>query len=257
MVAALLGFMAITGYAGMTNIKGIIPELLPPDELFADSPAAFRVLLRNTKKQIPSFLLQLTSTHNHTVMVPFINAGETFETTINLIFQQRGRNRVGEIRVSSPFPVNFFTRYWNFQLNTLYMVYPRLLPLNFSEGQDGSERTGFVARKIRGHDGELESIRGYSGNEPLRSVHWKLSARSEELLVKEFGSQLAPPLVIRPESLAGADIEEQISHAAWLVRQRVMVQPVGMVLGDQTIPPASGRRQCALLLTELALYGHV
>ena len=29
----------------------------------------------------------------------------------------------------------------------------------------------------------------YSGREPLRLIHWKLSARGDDLLVKEFGRQ--------------------------------------------------------------------
>ena len=53
--------MSATGYAGMLNIKGIIPELLPPDELYAWIPGRFRLILHNRKQRIPSFLIRLTT----------------------------------------------------------------------------------------------------------------------------------------------------------------------------------------------------
>jgi uncharacterized protein (DUF58 family) len=39
------------------------------------------------------------------------------------------------------------------------------------------------------------------------------------------------------------------------VRHKVHERPVGLTLGNRTIPPASGRAHGALLLKELALYG--
>jgi uncharacterized protein (DUF58 family) len=86
-------------------------------------------------------------------------------------------------------------------------------------------------------------------------IHWKLSARVDDLLVKEFGRQSAPPLVIDPQKLAGNTLEERISQAAWLVRRKVHERPVGLCLEGRIIPPASGRIHGALLLKELALYG--
>jgi len=255
-VSGLLAFMAATGYAGMLNIKGVIPELMPPNELFAESPGCFRVVVRNEKKHIPSFLIRTGSPGKAATLIPFIAAGESRETTLELTFPARGRHPIGQIRVSSTFPVNFFTRYWTFQFDTACIVYPQLIPLASRLAGEGSERSGSISRSARGQDGELEGIRDYSGAEPLRAIHWKLSARGDELLVKEFGSQTTPPLIIRPEMLPGSIFEEKLSCAAWLVRQQSMIQPVGLVLEKRTILPDTGRRHCAKLLTELALYGY-
>lgn len=256
MVSALLAFMAATGYAGMVNIKGVIPELLPLDEVFAGMPARFKVLLRNEKRYIPSFLIRLAVTGRGETLLPFVGRAENLESTLTLTFSERGRQTVGLISVSSPFPVNFFTRYWNYSSGTNFIVYPCLLPFVDSKVGDDAAQPGSRNKEIRGQDGELEGIREYSGSEPLRSIHWRLSARSEELLVKEFGSQSAPPLIINLESLYGADIEEKLSHAAWLIKQRVMEQPVGLEFNGRIILPAIGHHHGSLLLTELALYGH-
>ena len=86
-------------------------------------------------------------------------------------------------------------------------------------------------------------------------IHWKLSARSPDFLVKGFGRQTAPPLLIDPAQLPGQGQEERLSRAAWLVRRWVRERPVGLVLGDRLIPAECGKNHGRILLTELALYG--
>jgi len=136
-----------------------------------------------------------------------------------------------------------------------FVIFPRLIRgTAVGEGPE-AQRTGNSTRHERGHDGELERIAGYSGREPLRVIHWKLSARSDDLLVKEFGRNSAPPLVIDLDKLTGATLDNRISQAAWLVRSKVLERPVGLCLGGKSIPPATGRNHGVLMLKELALYG--
>jgi uncharacterized protein (DUF58 family) len=159
------------------------------------------------------------------------------------------------VSISSPFPVNFFTRFWKFSIDDQFVVFPGLVPGD-SNGDGLDERpAGSNIRQDRGQDGELERIAGYSGREPLRMIHWKLTARGNDLLVKEFGRQTAPPLVIDLDMLAGSSLEERISRAAWLVRRWVHQRPVGLCHSGRTILPATGRAHGALLLKDLALHG--
>ena len=190
------------------------------------------------------------------VTLPVVSAGTSAEGTVTLSFARRGRIGIGRITVSSTFPVNFFNRFWTFSLATTCIVFPRLQP-GMAPG-DGTEtmRLGQTARHRRGLDGELERIAAYSGREPLRMIHWKLSARGDDLLVKEFGSQAAPPLLIDLDSLPGPSLEERIRHAAWLVKRWTGERPVGLKLGERRLPAAAGHRHGLHLLTELALYGH-
>lgn len=247
--------MSVTGLAGMINLKGLVPELLAPVEIFAGSATPFRLRLHNQKQRLPSFLIRVECQNGQGVTLPVVSHASVAETTVQMTFPRRGLAQVGTIRISSPFPVSFFTRFWSFSMDEELIVYPRLMPGTAAGDGPEAHRAGSSARRGRGQDGELERIAGYSGREPLRVIHWKLSARGDDLLVKEFGRQAAPPLVIDPELLPGTTLEERISRAAWLVRHKVHEQPVGLCLGDRTIPPASGRIHGALLLKELALYG--
>lgn len=245
--------MAATGYAGMLNIKGIVPLLLPPEELYANHPAVFRLVVYNRKRFLPSFLISAASTSGGT-FITFLAADNTGETGLELVFPARGRHQVGRIRISSPFPVNFFTRYWEFTLHDTVLVFPEPESFTGLSAIDGADATGESIRTQRGQDGELEGIRAYSGAEPLRSIHWRLSARDHELLVKEFGSQTATPLMIRLDELPGNGLETRLSQASWLVRRYGRERPVGLALPGRTLAPALGQRHCLNLLAELALY---
>ena len=253
-VSGLLAFMSVTGLAGMLNLKGLTPELLPPGEIFAASVTPFVLRVHNAKRRIPSFLIRLECHGGQSVTVPLVPRAGDASGSVRLAFPERGRTAIAKIIVSSTFPVNFFTRYWTFSLDASFVVYPRLLPGTTAGDDHGAGRTGSNLRSARGVDGELERIAGYSGSEPLRMIHWKLSARGDELLVKEFGRQAVRPLIIDLDSQPGRTLEERISGAAWLVKRWVGLRPVGLRLGGLTIPAAVGRRHGEHLLTELALY---
>jgi len=254
-VSGLLAFMSVTGMAGMANLKGLVPELLPPPELFCGTTVHFRLRLQNAKHRLPSFLIRVECENGQGVTLPVVPPAATFETSLPLTFSRRGLHRIGTITISSPFPVNFFTRFWTFSMEDDFVVFPRLIPGALAGNEAAERQSGTIARPERGQDGELERIAAYSGREPLRAIHWKLSARGNDLLVKEFGRQAVPPLVIDLERLTGWTLEERISRAAWLVQRMIHQRPVGLRIGARAIPPATGRIHGALLLRELALYG--
>lgn len=247
--------MSITGLAGMYNIKGLDPLLTPPDEIFAGSTALFRLTVHNTKRYLPSFLIHLECQDTTALVVPIINQHDSRDGSVMLTFHQRGRIPAGTITISSAYPVGFFTRYRTIRLDSDYIVFPHQQALNRNMPGQDEYRSGENPLPQRGIDGELERIAAYSGREPLRMIHWKLSARANDLLVKDFGERSAPPLLIELDSLPGHDREEQLSQATWLVKQWVLQRPVGLALNGREFPAGCGKQHGLKLLTELALYG--
>jgi uncharacterized protein (DUF58 family) len=247
--------MSVTGLAGMYNIKKLDPYFLPPNEIFAGTPAPFRLCVKNNKRYLPSFLITLKCLSGQSLFFPLVQPGSSCEGSLMLTFDHRGVVPAGLITISSTYPVGFFTRYWSFESNAQFTVFPALIPGGYSDSSEESPYVGMALRKERGIEGELEQIYPYSGAEPLRAIHWKLSARSHDLLVKGFGSQSASPFLIDLAELPGQGVEERISRAAWLVRRMVRVRPVGLVLGSRVIPAECGKQHGLMLLTELALYG--
>ncbi|HIJ96501.1 MAG TPA: DUF58 domain-containing protein [Desulfuromonadales bacterium] len=253
-VSGLLAFMSVTGYVGMLNIKQLLPELIPPPEVYAGTQAGFRLRVSNTKRHIPSFLIRMESGHSLGGVVPFVPRSQAAERPVTFLFPRRGKVTLDPVRISSNFPVNFFTRFWMFDLQQQLIVFPALLPLSADDGPPSDVSGASRCVDQRGQEGELERIASYSGREPFKTIHWKLSARGDDLLVKQFGSQSAPPLHVDLDSMPGSTLEERISQAAWLVKRWSMQRPVSLMLEQTHIPAGMGAQHERHLLTELALY---
>ena len=247
--------MSVTGLAGMYNIKKMIPDLHPPEEVFAGIPAPFRVSVRNTKRSLPSFLIRIECLTGQALVFPVVLQNSSSDGTVLFTFNMRGQVPLGRITVSSPYPVGFFTRYWSYEIDGTVTVFPR--PVATDPGGSGEESpaTGTGLRRERGMSGELERIYPYSGSEPLRMIHWKHSARSHDFLVKGFGRSVVAPLVIDLDALPGQGVEERLSRAAWLVQRWVRERPVGLLLGGRVLPAGMGKQHGLRLLKELAVYG--
>lgn len=249
--------MSVTGYAGMTNLRKLSVEIEPPTELYAGTAAPFTIRVRNHKRRFPSFLLAIDCTGGTDIpaKIPMVERNGEVNGIAFISFPQRGMAVVEEIRLTSPFPVGFFFRYASFRISRTVLVFPALTPCTLSSTASGRAKSGERTLRARGMDGELERISTYSGTEPLKMIHWKISARSKELMVKEFGTLSAEPLIIDLRELAPHDLEERISCAAWLVRRWVESRPVGLRIGDRIIAAGGGSRHGSRLLTELALIG--
>ncbi|CAH2030923.1 DUF58 domain-containing protein [Trichlorobacter ammonificans] len=252
-VSGMLAFMSVTGIIGMANLKGLGVALAPPDEVHAGRPALFSLQLTNSKKWLPSFLLQLSS-GAASVQCTALAPASGCVLPLTLQFEQRGVASIRHLRVSSPFPVNFFVRSWTLPVQCDLVVFPRQTPCwNVASGNDGQKHAP-AGSVQRGWGGEVERIREYTGRDPLQSIHWKLSAREDEVKVKEYAESSAESLLINPSLLPG-DGEDRIAGAAWLAVQWGSRRPVGLLLAGELVPPQQGRGQIRKILARLAVYG--
>ena len=252
MVAALLAFMTASGLSGWQNIKGLRGMVEFPDEIYAGEECLVALRLENDKRYLPSFLLDLTLPFGGAVSFFMLPRSGSESELLPLTFPHRGDQELSRGELSSPFPVNFFVRRTGVAMSGRCVVFPRPLPFPFAEPEGGRHPAGGGNSRRKGDEGELLRISDYTGAEPLRLIHWRLSARSQGLKVKELAGALQKPFFIDPSLLPG-DAEERLSRAAWLINRfiRDLRLPVGLRLGELVIPPEDSRRHRLRLLTEL------
>jgi uncharacterized protein (DUF58 family) len=90
----------------------------------------------------------------------------------------------------------------------------------------------------------------------MKMIHWRLSAKYDELKVKEMKATSREPVIIDLNSLHGRDLEEKLSCAVYLINRLIRRnQPVGLKLLDRVISPKATREHRMRLLSELAVYG--
>lgn len=253
-VAALLAFMASTGFAGKRNIEGYRLDLDVPDEVYVGSATLLTLRIHNPRRFLPAFLLRV-ELDDVSVLLPYLPAQSSGRVTLPYRPGRRGHNRIKEMRISSPFPVAFFVRRHTFVLDGDILAFPAPRPLPYLLSASGKEahRPGPSSAR-RGNQGVVAGIFDYTGSEPLKRIHWRLSARHDSLKVKELESDASEPVIIVPAELPGATWEERLSGAAWLIDRTLRSgRPVGLRLGSGLLAPGSGRDHKLKLLRALAL----
>ena len=254
-VSALLGFMAVSGVLGWLNIHGLDAVLTPPDELYSGVSTLFTLRLTNRKRLLPSFLLQVHC-DGATADFKLVDRQGMAISSLTTAFAGRGLHTVEVVTVCSPFPINFFVRCRTLPLDLRTMVFPAPLGCPGAADSRSHGRSGSLSARGKGHEGDVDRIVAYSGGDPLKMIHWRLSARHGELKVKELSATAREPLVIDIDRLPARNLEEKLSCATYLVNRLMREgRPVGPKLRKRLLKPADSRGHRLRLLTELAMYG--
>ncbi len=254
-VSALLGFMAVSGIFGWLNIRGIRLSLDLPDEIYDGKDTLAVVRLENRKSFMPSFLIRVKMLGGD---ADFTLVGRCGKETGTFITRVRGRGYkpLGEALIESSFPINFFIRSKKYNPSERFVVFPAPKACSGSAGFGHKEMRGEKYTHLKGSDGDLLRILDYTGREPLKHIHWRISAKHEEYKVKEMTTSLNQPLILDVDRLPGANHEEALCCGVFLVNRFIRQnRPVGLKAGPLLIKPDRSRAHRLKLLTELAIYG--
>lgn len=254
LVSALLGFMAVSGVLGRANLGGLHLDCEPPEEIYDGVETLLTLRLGNRRRYLPSCLLRLELA-GHSVLCPLLRRGETVSLPMAVTFSGRGVRRLGAVRVGSAFPINFFIRSTLLPSDRQIVVFPAPVHCRLPAGGRDRPAPGDQADG-KGYEGDLTRIGDYRGGEPLKMIHWKLSARHDALKVKELSAAAATPLLIDLEHLPGAGLEERLRCASWLVNSATRAgRPVGLRTAGSQLAPAIGHHHKLALLGALACHG--
>jgi len=255
LVSALLGFMTVSGLLGRWNLTRLTVRCRTPAELYDGVPTLLGIELVNGRRRLPACLLEVTL-GGESVLFPLVEAGTTQRKTVPATLSGRGYQRLPSLTVRSRFPINFFVRSLSLPVAEPVLVFPAPHPCTQALPRDEAGRFESSHTWWRGAEGEVSRIGEYRGGEPLKRIHWKLSARHDQLKVKEPGATVRAPVVIDLAALPGKDLEKRLRCACWLVCQLLRAgRPVGLRAGTAAIVPAFSHAHKLRLLKVLALYG--
>lgn len=252
LVSALLSVMLVSGVASLLNLKGIRVVLIPPPRVFAGRRTTFRLILRK-KGILPSFLIKVSSSEDSCLFV--LVDRRRREGKLEITFGRRGKVDKVSLVVSSDFPLGMFVRSYTLDVGVDLVVFPSPLPWDISaenpnKSPSGDGRAGKEGAK--GYD-EVRDIRAYLG-EPMKLIHWRISAKVGSLMVRNMVSETNPPVVLSLEDVEGS-LEERISKLTYGAMKLIEAgYPVGLKIGNREIPPGTGEDHLNRILRELALY---
>jgi uncharacterized protein (DUF58 family) len=247
--------MAVSGICGWLNIRGLRMRIDLPDEVYCGLKTLATVRLVNAKRLFPSFLLN-AKILGESFTANLIKGGESEASSFVLSFPERGRVTIPFGDIYSPFPINFFIRRRGLALDRQITVFPAPRPCAMAEGPDRAGKSGDFASSRKGYEGDVTKIADYTGSEPMKLIHWRLSAKHEEFKVKEMSATFREPIIIDIDAMPGGGVEEHLSCAVFLINRLIRAnRPVGLKLSDKVIKPALSREHRLGLLAALAVYG--
>lgn len=112
-----------------------------------------------------------------------------YSVKTDVSFRYRGLYEIGveSVDVSDPFRIFRIRKSIHNYSNV--RVYPRTLPLDTYEERAASDTPAPFTRAAATPDAaEAANIREYRMGDQLRSVHWKLSAKADDLMVRDFNT---------------------------------------------------------------------
>lgn len=181
-------------------------------------------------------------------------------------FAQRGHYRLGPLTIHSydPFGLTYVRRTFPSKEELLVFPHPLPIPNLVLGGRSGRQEAEVRLAGNVGENGDFHGIRPYVQGDDLRRVHWKSTAHSGKLAVKEFEYHTSGAVQVILDLQQGmhvgqgdfSTLEASVTIAASVLNY---VESAGneiglLTTGEQvcTLPPESGQRQLHRALEALA-----
>lgn len=204
--ALMAGAFVLNGQATMTVIRRTRARRFLPEMVFAGEPCAIRIELANRKRWMASWMVlvedtvQFGSQRLHpTVLFQRVPARSDREASYQLTPTQRGAMEFLPLRIASRYPLGLWERGFEIDIQQRILVLPRIgrLTAQFDRWLRSNQRSQFEAPARSGvFDEEFHRLREFRPGDSRRAIHWRTTARRNELMVREYQERHSPELVL-------------------------------------------------------------
>lgn len=215
----MAGAFVMNGWLTFTYLKGVVVTRQLPDRVMAGEPFSVEIALLNRKSWLSAWLMTV---RDHVsggkaqlapeVVFIRIPPGEQQRGHYQLVLAQRGVHEFGPVHIDTRFPLGLVERGINRPIPATLRVYPRLGRLQPDwkrKLQNATEQTSSQVANSGIFEDEFHSLREYRLGDDLRSVHWRTSARRNELMVREYRDNRDRSLLILFDSWIPEGLEDR------------------------------------------------
>ncbi len=192
LVSMLLGLIIVSGVLSEQSIRRVRVEPVLPDELFAGQLALFGARVANRKRWRASYSITVEGLGgSHRAYLAKLEPGAERLITWQETPRARGRWRLANSKVATRFPFGLFVKTAQLAPNREVVVYPAIGLISADRRRELDRAGGAPApRRGRGHG--LHNLREYRFGDNPRLIHWRSSAKSATLMVRELEAEPPP-----------------------------------------------------------------
>jgi uncharacterized protein (DUF58 family) len=218
----LVGAAAAGVVLPLVGLRGLTVDLEAPAETRQGSETPVRLRVRNGGHSVRwGIVAHDEHLGGATTWAGSVRPGETVTVTSGRGAPRRGEAHPGWVELRSAAPFGFAERRRRLPVEGSTLVLPRLVPIAeplFIETAAAREPAARSDPR-RGAGPEYLGVREYRPGDPIRQIHWRLTARHGELVVRDLEQERTPRLVIWLDTSSGVDemLDACCSAAASLV----------------------------------------
>ncbi|MFN0197469.1 MAG: DUF58 domain-containing protein [Planctomycetaceae bacterium] len=194
--AMMAGPFILNGWMTFSMLKNSLARRKLPRRVLAGEFTSIEIELLNHKRFQASWLMavqdQIRNSReqlNPMVMFTRVPPRESRVSYYRVRLMQRGRYQFGPLELSTRFPLGMVERGLTIRSEDELLVHPRIGRLTPRWKRDHLAASEIITRQQmrRGiYDDDVNSIREYRGGDNPRAIHWRTSARKNELMVREY-----------------------------------------------------------------------
>jgi uncharacterized protein (DUF58 family) len=262
----LLSAILISGVLSEATLRSVRVRPRVAEELRAGQLSPLPLVLENPGRRLPAFGVEVVASVDEAgraveVAAPYqlrLSAGARVEALAPWVPRRRGEHRVTALRARTTYPFGFFekVRHYRFANAQQLLVFPARVDVA-DVSRALLSRLGATSTNRAGPGEDFFTLRPYVWGDDIRRVHWRRSARSGRLVVKEtevnasrevelelaFASPPPPPAEVdRALAVLGSVAEDLLASGC----------SVGVRTAGQQVAPAGGAAQRAAILAALA-----
>tara|TARA_B100000315_G_scaffold156954_1_gene145495 strand:- start:4008 stop:5105 length:1098 start_codon:yes stop_codon:yes gene_type:complete len=279
-LAMCLSFIIVSGILSEITLRHLSVTRKIPAEIFAQEPFPVRVEIKNNKKWFPTYSVWLeedvdfVDSHGTPLQIQsdiknmpklycyHVKAGELENKNMLCMFPKRGLFKTNGIKISTRYPFGFFIKTALFKKTEERVVYPPIRDLDGISSQLAS--IGETISSIKGEGSDIFGFRGFAHGDSSKMIHWKTSAKVNNLMVKEHFMEENPKVAIIFDNKVDAEqtkrdsykvkFDNGVSQAASLANHFIRDGcEVEIITRNRKIPFGSGYNHLSEIFYHLAL----
>jgi uncharacterized protein (DUF58 family) len=269
-LAMCCSFIAISGILSEQTLKEVSVQASLSNTIYPDDSYPLNLKISNLKKSIASYSLYVEfpldpmgcyriEPSAYAYQIPPQSA---VDKSLMFVGLKRGLVHLKTVHLKTSFPFGFFVKTKALPIAVDTLIFPTIKDVTLPSPQEFSEE-GEGTIGLAGDD--LYSLREYQPGDPMATVHWKSSAKTGTLRVKEFSKggfhnytlflNIVDPqtnVIVGPETLENR-VTETASLAYHLIRRG---DEVSLKTPEMQIPSGNSEAHLEHLLKYLARVGY-
>ncbi len=261
----LLSSIVASGVLSDLTMRALKVSRRAPGNIFANRPFLMEIAVENKKNRLASYSIEIEDMVDgrpldkkcYFLKIP---QGRTQRTSYRHTFPRRGVYELHGFRIATKFPFALFRKSRDVDQVDEVLVFPEVYPV--PPPRPRARYLGETQVQKIGRRGEFFGLREYRDGDDRRAIHWRSSARTGKLLVREYEEEAQQRATIlldnalpeNPDEDTVDALERAISFAASLTNTYIgMGYAVRFISRGVHLPFSAGPAQLSRVLRELAL----